>query len=263
MYIQARINRNFPEQDNLRGYSTLSKITVPFAQNSTSISLSSRAQLHHQGSFDLSWNRKFVNRNEVLCPDRKKPFHLTRKVSGISNRKFWWNEKRARFPALFTGCTFLLHLRLVNTCFRSIWLARSIFPLLWVVWGCFHAKTGLNLCEFHTGMTCLHEGMRFSIRVYMKGLPSWFGYRRLRMRYPFQTSGRVISCLNEQLYRVCMTSEWVFVPEWKPRSGTVTGVNSHRYDPLPYEILCWYHVNEYRATRGNRSEPVPEWKSRR
>ena len=144
MYIEARINGNFPEQDNLRGYSTLSKITVPFAQNSTSISLSSRAQLHHQGSFDLSWNRKFVNRNEVLCPGRKKPFHLTRKVSGISNRKLWRNEKRARFPALFTGCTFLLHLRLVNTCFRSIWLASSIFPLLWAFFGVFSCENGLE-----------------------------------------------------------------------------------------------------------------------
>ena len=48
------------------------------------------------------------------------------------------------------------------------------------------------------------------------------------------------------------------IPERKSRSGTVTGVNSHRYDSLRYEILCWYHVNEYRATRGNRSELVPE-----
>ena len=36
-----------------------------------------------------------------------------------------------------------------------------------------------------------------------------------------------------------------------------------RYDSLPHEILCWYHVIEYRATRGNRSELVPELKSRR
>ena len=67
----------------------------------------------------------------------------------------------------------------------------------------------------------------------------------------------------ERPYRVYMTSEWVFAPEWKSRSGNVTGVNSHRYDSLHYEILCWYHVNEYRATRGNWSELVPEWKSHR
>ena len=30
------------------------------------------------------------------------------------------------------------------------------------------------------------------------------------------------------------------------------GVNSRRHD-----ILLWYHVNEYRATRGNRSELAP------
>ena len=111
-----------------------------------------------------------------------------------------------------------------------------------------------------------------SYRVYMKGYfmstdaivaPYWIEYRRLRLRYPFQTPGRVISCWSERPYRVHMTSEWVFVPEWKFRSGTVTGVNSHRYDSLRYKILCCYHVNEYRATRGNLSELVPEWKSRR
>ena len=61
-----------------------------------------------------------------------------------------------------------------------------------------------------------------------------------RMRYPFQTPGRVISCQNEQSYRLYTTSERVFVPG----SGTVTGVNSHRYDSLRYEILCWNHACE-------------------
>ena len=68
---------------------------------------------------------------------------------------------------------------------------------------------------------------------------------------PVQTPRRVISCWGEQPNRVYTTSEWVFVPEWKSRPGTVTGVNSRRYDSLWYEILCLYHVNEYRATRGN------------
>ena len=67
-----------------------------------------------------------------------------------------------------------------------------------------------------------------SYRVYMKGhfmstgvivTPYWIGYRRLRMRYPFHTLGRVISCWSERPYRVFfyMTSEWVIVPEWKCR----------------------------------------------
>ena len=38
-----------------------------------------------------------------------------------------------------------------------------------------------------------------------------------------------------------------------------TGVNSHRYDSFRYQRLCWYHVNEYRATRRNRSELAPVW----
>ena len=55
-------------------------------------------------------------------------------------------------------------------------------------------------------------------------------------------------------------SEWVFAPEWKSRSRTVTAVNSQWFVSFWNEILCWYHVNEYRATRGNRSELILEWK---
>ena len=83
------------------------------------------------------------------------------------------------------------------------------------------------------------------------------------MHYPFQTPKRVIPCQNEQSYHICITSECIFLPEWKSNSHTVTAVNLHWYDLLPYEILCWYYMNEYRATSGNWSELVPEWESRR
>ena len=46
-----------------------------------------------------------------------------------------------------------------------------------------------------------------------------------------------------------------FVPEWNSHPGTRTGVNSH-----PRDILWWYHVNKYRAMRGNRSELALRWK---
>ena len=45
------------------------------------------------------------------------------------------------------------------------------------------------------------------------------------------------------------------------RSGSGTGVSSRRYDSFRYDIFWWYHVNEYRATRGNRSELDPQRKS--
>ena len=106
----------------------------------------------------------------------------------------------------------------------------------------------------------LHPGRR----VFKYVAPSWIRCWKLRMRYPFQAPGRVISRRDERSYRVYMTSaEWVFVLEWKSRSGAVTCVNSYRYDSLWYEILCWYYINEYRASRGNWSELVREWKSRR
>ena len=41
------------------------------------------------------------------------------------------------------------------------------------------------------------------------------------------------------------------------RTGTRTGVNSSRGDSRRPGILWWYHVNKYRAMRGNRSELAP------
>ena len=112
-------------------------------------------------------------------------------------------------------------------------------------------------------LPCLHESYDASCRsMWLWCHFYWIGYRRLRMRYPFQTPRRVISFWSEQAYRVYMTSKWVFVVEWKSRSGTVTWVNAHQYDSLRYEILFWNHVNEYRSTRLNWSELEPEWKSR-
>ena len=54
-----------------------------------------------------------------------------------------------------------------------------------------------------------------------------------------------------------------FVPEWNSRFGTTTGEKSRRCDSHRYDILWWYHVNKYRAMRGNRSELAPAWNSPR
>ena len=62
---------------------------------------------------------------------------------------------------------------------------------------------------------------------------------------------------NEQSCRVYMTPEWIFVPGWKSRSCTRTGVNSRRYDSRRHDILWRCHVNEYGAIRGNRGELAP------
>ena len=49
----------------------------------------------------------------------------------------------------------------------------------------------------------------------------------------------------------------------KSRLGTRTGVNSRQGGSRRHGILWWYHVNKYRAMRGNRSELVPARKSPR
>ena len=85
----------------------------------------------------------------------------------------------------------------------------------------------------------------------------------LRMRYPFQSTGRPISHRNGWSFRVYMIPLRDFVPEWNSRPGTRTGVNSRRGDSRRHNILWWYHVNKYRAMRGNRSELTPGRKSPR
>ena len=45
--------------------------------------------------------------------------------------------------------------------------------------------------------------------------------------------------------------------------GARTGVNTRRGDSRRHNILWWYHVNKYRAMRGNRSELAPGRKSPR
>ena len=64
-------------------------------------------------------------------------------------------------------------------------------------------------------------------------------------------------------FRVYMMPLRDFVPEWNSRPGTRTGVNSRRGDSRRHDILWWYHVNKYRAMKGNRSELAPGRKSPR
>ena len=76
----------------------------------------------------------------------------------------------------------------------------------------------------------------------------------LRMRNPFQSTGRPISHRNGWSFRVYMIPLQNFVTEWNSRPGTTTGVNSRRGDSCRHGILWWYHVNKYRPMRGNQSE---------
>ena len=85
----------------------------------------------------------------------------------------------------------------------------------------------------------------------------------LRMRYPFQSTGRPISHRNGWSFRVYMIPLRDFVPEWNSRPGARTGVNSRRGDSRRHDILWWYHVNKCRATRGNRSEHTTSRRSPR
>ena len=83
----------------------------------------------------------------------------------------------------------------------------------------------------------------------------------LRMRFPFQSTGRPISHRN--VFRVYMIPLRDFVPEWNSRPGTTTGVNSRRGNSSWHDILWRYHVNKCRTMGGNRSKLASARKSPR
>ena len=74
------------------------------------------------------------------------------------------------------------------------------------------------------------------------------------MRYLFQSTSRPISHRNRWSFCVYMIPLQHFVLEWNSRPGTRTEVNSCWGDSCWHNILWWYHVNKYRAMRGNWSE---------
>ena len=92
--------------------------------------------------------------------------------------------------------------------------------------------------------------VHFMLIKYMCGSKS----QTICMHYPFQSTGRPISHWNRWSFHVYMIPLWDFVLEWNSRPGTRTGVNSRKGDSCRHNILWWYHVNKYRAMRGNRSE---------
>ena len=123
----------------------------------------------------------------------------------------------------------------------QFWLLESALSKGVFTWENSHRR------EFHTDMT-------FWFRI---AFTWWLGYftsrylkvhfmlikctydsksRTLRMRYPFQSTGRMISHRNGCSFRVYMIPLRDFVPEWNSRPHTRTGVKSRRDDSHQHEI---------------------------
>ena len=75
-------------------------------------------------------------------------------------------------------------------------------------------------------------------------------------RTDFTPKRMVISRLQDTVVR--FRTGVKFSPRYKNGGG---GVNSRRGDSRWHDILWWYHVNKYRAMRGNQSEIALGWKS--
>ena len=84
----------------------------------------------------------------------------------------------------------------------------------------------------------------------------------LRMRYPFQSTGRPI--FTPKLL-VGLRSHYTVA---RFRTGAKLSSHNNRGEPTRgdsrrNDVLWWYHVNKCRAMRGNRSELAPGRKSPR
>ena len=127
--------------------------------------------------------------------------------------------------------------------------------------------------EFHTGVTFWFRTaftwwLDHFISGYLKVHFMLIEYtcdsksQTLRMRYPFQSTGRPIWHRNVWSFRVYTIPLRDFVSESNSRPVTTTGMNSHRGDPRRFDILWWYHENKCRTMRGDRSELAPARKSK-
>ena len=150
---------------------------------------------------------------------------------------------------------------------------------MWKVWTqeLFHKCKGVftwensHRREFHTRMTfwfCIAftRWLGHFISCYLKvhfmliKLTCDSKLQALRMRYPFQSTGRPISHWNGWSCCVYSIPPQDFVPEWNSHPGTRSEVNSRRGDSRRHDILWWYHVNKYRVMRGNQGELAQGWK---
>ena len=129
--------------------------------------------------------------------------------------------------------------------------------------GCLHEKAGTGasfipgwLFDFvsrlhdYWAISSCYLKVHFMLIEYMCDSKS----QTLRMGYLFQSNGGPISHQNGWSFHVYMIPLQDFILEWNSRPGTRTGVNSRQGDSYWHDILWWYHVNRYRAMRGNRSE---------
>ena len=128
--------------------------------------------------------------------------------------------------------------------------------------------------EFQTGMTFL-----ISHRVYMMTgsfhillfndtfhvdkIHVWYKIANITHALPVPVYRQTDFTPKWLVFRVYMIPLRDFAPEWNSRPGARTGVNSRRGDSRRHSLLWWYHVNKYRAMRGNRSELAPGRKSPR
>ena len=136
-----------------------------------------------------------------------------------------WRKKRKKM--ILSGIKFL---PIVNS---KIW-GLSLDAPKKGYWGMFIWENS-HRREFHTGMTFWFRiaftwWLSHFISRYLKVHFMLIKYtcdsksQTLRMRYPFQSTGRPISHRNGWSFRVYMIPLRDFVPEWNSRPGTATGV---------------------------------------
>ena len=105
-------------------------------------------------------------------------------------------------------------------------------------------------------MTGSFHILLFEGTLHVDKIHVWFKIANITHVIHVQSTGTPISHRNKWLFRIYMIPLQDFLP-WYNNRGELMPGDLHRH----YDVLWWYHVNKFRAMRGNPSELVPAWKA--
>ena len=150
--------------------------------------------------------------------------------------------------SISSGSTFFY----TTVCFCHHFLSFSVLILIFMVSRVFTLSFAFTWWLGHF-ISRLFEGIP---HAHVDEIHVWFITHALLIPVYRQKAGRPISRRNEwsfRVYKIPLGCDSLF--------GKTTVITSRRCDTRLKDILCWYHVNKYRASRRNRSELTSARKS--
>ena len=160
----------------------------------------------------------------------------------------------AQFFCLWLLCTTSIRHDFTTDCCGGVYIRKLVLAQV-SYWDDFLISYHVYMMtgSFHIS---LFEGTLHVDKIHM-----WFKIANITHALPFPAYRQTNFTPKRVVVFVYMIPLRDFVPEWNSHPSKRTGVNSQRDDSHWYDILRWYHVNKYRAMRGNWSELAPGGKS--